>query len=99
VADDLGCGMLMATDRSYAPGVPDMLELTYEMTFSERIEGPLGPTTGNPSRLCWKIAEAALDGPRVTARLAMRGPTGSGSRTAASAVRTSEPSSSPATGR
>ncbi len=43
------------------------------MTFSERIEGPLGPTTGNPSRLCWKIAEAALDGPRITARLAMPG--------------------------
>ena len=32
--------------------------LEYEMTFAERIERPLGPTTGSPARLCWKIAEA-----------------------------------------
>jgi hypothetical protein len=35
-----------------------MIDLEYEMTFAERIEGPLGPTTGSPARLCWKIAEA-----------------------------------------
>ena len=47
--------------------------LEYEMTFAERIEGPLGPTTGSPSRLCWKIAEATLTGPRITATLAVPG--------------------------
>ena len=50
-----------------------MLELVYEMTFAERIEGPLGPTLGFPSRLCWKIAEATLAGPRISASLAMPG--------------------------
>jgi Protein of unknown function (DUF3237) len=50
-----------------------MPELEYEMTFAERIEGPLGPTSGSPSRLCWQIAEATLTGPRITARLAMPG--------------------------
>ena len=50
-----------------------MVELVYEMTFAERIEGPLGPTTGFPSRLCWKIAEATLAGPRISASLAMPG--------------------------
>ena len=50
-----------------------MLELEYEMTFAERIEGPLGPTTGSPPRLCWQVAEATLAGPRITASLAMPG--------------------------
>jgi hypothetical protein len=50
-----------------------MFELRYEMTFNERIEGPLGPTTGSPERLCWKIAEATLAGPRIEATLAMPG--------------------------
>jgi len=50
-----------------------MIDLAYEMTFTERIEGPLGPTTGSPARLCWQVAEAALAGPRVRARLAMPG--------------------------
>jgi hypothetical protein len=50
-----------------------MIDLEYEMTFAERIEGPLGPTTGSPARLCWKIAEATLAGPRITASLAMPG--------------------------
>jgi hypothetical protein len=50
-----------------------MFELEYEMTFRERIEGPLGPTTGSPARLVWKIAEASLDGPRIHAMLAMAG--------------------------
>ena len=50
-----------------------MIDLQYEMTFAERIEGPLGPTTRSPARLCWKIAEATLAGPRITASLAMPG--------------------------
>ena len=50
-----------------------MIDLEYEMTFRERIEGPLGPTTGSPARLCWKIAEATLAGSRITASLAMPG--------------------------
>ena len=50
-----------------------MIDLEYELTFAERIEGPLGPTTGSPARLCWKIAEATLAGPRITANLAMPG--------------------------
>jgi hypothetical protein len=50
-----------------------MIELAYEMTFAERIEGPLGPTIGSPPRLCWQIAEASLAGPRITATLAMPG--------------------------
>lgn len=50
-----------------------MIELAYEMTFEERIEGPLGPTIGSPSRLCWKVATATLTGPRITASLAMPG--------------------------
>ena len=50
-----------------------MIDLAYEMTSAERIEGPLGPTTGSPARLCWKIAEATLNGPRISASLAMPG--------------------------
>jgi hypothetical protein len=50
-----------------------MYELQYEMTFRERIEGPLGPTTGSPARVVWKIADASLDGPRIHASLAMAG--------------------------
>jgi Protein of unknown function (DUF3237) len=50
-----------------------MIDLEYEITFAERIEGPLGPTTGSPARLCWKIAEATLAGPRITTSLAMPG--------------------------
>ena len=50
-----------------------MIDLRYEMTFAERIEGPLGPTTGSPARLCWQVAEATLAGPRITASLAMPG--------------------------
>lgn len=55
------------------PAVTPSLGLEYEMTFAERIEGPLGPTTGFPSRLCWQIAEATLTGPRISATLAMPG--------------------------
>ncbi len=43
------------------------------MTFAERVGGPLGPAIGSPSRLCWKIAEATLSGPRISASLAMPG--------------------------
>jgi hypothetical protein len=50
-----------------------MLALQYEMTFTERIEGPLGPTIGLPARLFWEIVEAKLTGPRITANLAMPG--------------------------
>ena len=50
-----------------------MIDLEYEMTFAERIEGPLGPTTGSPARLCWQVGEATLTGPRITASLAMPG--------------------------
>jgi hypothetical protein len=33
-----------------------MIELEYEMTYAETIEGPLGPTSGAPlgERLCWQ---------------------------------------------
>jgi hypothetical protein len=47
--------------------------LEYEMTFAERIDGPLGPTIGSPARLCWQIVEATLAGPRIEATLAMPG--------------------------
>ncbi len=52
-----------------------MIELEYEMTYAETIEGPLGPTTGSPlgERICWQIATATLHGPRIDARLAMPG--------------------------
>jgi hypothetical protein len=50
-----------------------MIDLEYEMTFAERIEGPLGPTTGSPARLCWQVAEATLTGPRIAASPAMPG--------------------------
>lgn len=48
-----------------------MIELSYEMTFRERIEGPLGPAVGSPRRVCWKVAQATLIGSRVKATLAM----------------------------
>ncbi len=43
-----------------------MIELDYEMTYAETIEGPLGPTTGSPlaERLCWQVTTATLSGPR-----------------------------------
>jgi hypothetical protein len=50
-----------------------MIDLKYEMTFTERIEGPLGPTIGIPPRLCWQVVEAALSGSRITASLATPG--------------------------
>ena len=52
-----------------------MIELEYEMTYAETIEGPLGPTTGSPlgERLCWQVTTATLRGPRIDATLAMPG--------------------------
>jgi hypothetical protein len=50
-----------------------MIELEYEMTYAETIDGPLGPTTGSPlgERLCWQVSTATLHGPRINATLAM----------------------------
>ncbi len=50
-----------------------MIELEYEMTYAETIDGPLGPTTGSPlgERLCWQVTAATLHGPRINATLAM----------------------------
>jgi hypothetical protein len=52
-----------------------MIELEYELTYAETIEGPLGPTSGSPfgERVCWQIATATLDGPSIHAELAMPG--------------------------
>lgn len=52
-----------------------MIELVYEMTYTEQIEGPLGPTTDSPlgERLCWQVTTATLHGPRINATLAMPG--------------------------
>ena len=52
-----------------------MIELEYEMTYAETIDGPLGPTTGSAlgERLCWQITSATLHGPRINATLAMPG--------------------------
>lgn len=52
-----------------------MIELEYEMTWRERIEGPLGPTTGAPfgERLCWQVLSGTLEGRRIEARMAMPG--------------------------
>jgi hypothetical protein len=49
------------------------MQLEHEMTFRERLEGPLGPTVGSPARLAWQIAEASLTGRRISATLAMAG--------------------------
>jgi len=52
-----------------------MIELEYEMTYAEDIDGPLGPTAGSPlgERLCWQVVSATLRGPRINASLAMPG--------------------------
>jgi len=52
-----------------------VLGLEYEMTYTEMIEGPLGPTSGSPfgERLCWQVTSATLRGPRIDAILAMPG--------------------------
>jgi hypothetical protein len=53
-----------------------MIELEYEMTYAETIDGPVGPTTGGSplgDRLCWQVSTATLQGPRINATLAMPG--------------------------
>ncbi len=52
-----------------------MIELEYEMTYAETIEGPVGPTSRSPfgERLCWTVAAATLRGPRIDATLEMPG--------------------------
>lgn len=52
-----------------------MIELEYEMTYSETIEGPLGPTIRSPlgERLCWQVTAATLHGPRIDATSTMPG--------------------------
>jgi hypothetical protein len=52
-----------------------VIGLEYEMTYTETIEGPLGPTAGSPfgERLCWQVATATLRGPRITATASMPG--------------------------
>lgn len=52
-----------------------MIELEYEMTYAETIEGPLGRTSGSPfgERLCWQVTTATLSGPRIDANLAAPG--------------------------
>ena len=51
------------------------MKLVPEMTYTETIDGPWGPTTGSPfgTRLCWQVWSARLTGPRIDARLAMPG--------------------------
>lgn len=51
------------------------MRLVPEMTYSETIAGPWGPTTGSPvgARPCWQVTSAELAGPRIRARLAMPG--------------------------
>jgi len=52
-----------------------MIELEYEMTYAETIEGPIGSTGGSPQgeRLCWQVSTATLRGPRIDATLAAPG--------------------------
>jgi hypothetical protein len=51
------------------------MRLIPEMTYTETIEGPWGPTTESPlgARLCWQITAGRLFGPRIDAHLAMPG--------------------------
>ncbi len=52
-----------------------MIELEYEMTYAETIEGPVGPTTGSPlgERLCWQVTTATLSGSRINATMTVPG--------------------------
>jgi Protein of unknown function (DUF3237) len=51
------------------------MHLAPEMTYTETIAGPWGPSTGSPlgARLCWQVTEARLRGPRIDAGLVMPG--------------------------
>ena len=48
-----------------------MIALEYEMTYTETIEGPLGPTAGSPlgDRVCWEVTTATLSGARINANM------------------------------
>lgn len=52
-----------------------MIGLEQELTYTVRTANPLSPTEGSPFevRRYWQITEAALDGPRIKARLASTG--------------------------
>jgi hypothetical protein len=47
-----------------------MIELEYEMTYAETIDGPLGPTVGSPlgERICWQVTTATHRGRRIDAK-------------------------------
>jgi hypothetical protein len=47
------------------------MRLVPEMTYTETIDGPCGPTAG--SRLCWQVTAASLHGPCIDAQLVMPG--------------------------
>ena len=51
------------------------MRLVEEMTYTETIAGPWGPSVGSPlgPRLCWQVVTASLTGPRIDAHLAMPG--------------------------
>jgi hypothetical protein len=52
-----------------------MINLTYAMTYWERIEGPMESTSEVPfgKRVCWQIIDAKLKGPNISAKLAFPG--------------------------
>jgi hypothetical protein len=51
------------------------MQFEYEMTYREKIEGPLEPTKGSPlgERLCWQVVSGTLIGPRIDAQIVMPG--------------------------
>jgi Protein of unknown function (DUF3237) len=51
------------------------VQLVPEMTYTETIHGPWGPTLGSPlgARLCWQVTSATLSGARIEASLVMPG--------------------------
>ncbi len=51
------------------------MHLVPEMTYTETIAGPWGPTTHSPlgARLCWQVTSATLTGARIKAELVMPG--------------------------
>jgi Protein of unknown function (DUF3237) len=52
-----------------------MIELQYEMTYLETIDGPLASTKGSPGeeRLCWQVTSGSLQGPRINATVVIPG--------------------------
>jgi hypothetical protein len=51
------------------------VHIATEMSYTETIAGPWGPTTGSPlgTRICWQVTSAKLNGPRIDADLVMPG--------------------------